>query len=140
MGTPGGEPDHMSVVTDTTYLISDATSQQSLSTVGSISRQNGAPKLRVYVNLSTGHRVLVPIPAATATIQDLQFQALRRAAKLGVQAALGDTVMRTTGPDSAIIDGQDLVSDFIDFTANNTFALDVLNTAVRPPHHRRTLS
>ncbi len=53
----------------------------------------------------------MPVPA-TAIVQDLQFQALRRAAKLGVQASLADTMMR----DAAIIDEQDLVANFINLT------------------------
>ena len=77
----------------------------------------------------SGERLLVPVPV-TATIQDLKFQALRRAAKLGVSAALSDTVVRTTGRHAALIDDQDLVSDFVDLTEDNTFTLDVLNTAV----------
>ncbi len=120
----------MSTVTDSTNLVaSEAPTLNSWSSMGSGSLQHDSSRLRVYVSLSTGHRLLMPVPA-TATVQDLQFQALRRAAKLGVQASLADTVMRTTGPGAAIIDGQDLVADFIDLTADNTFALDLMVTAV----------
>ena len=126
---PVRDADEMSTVTDSTFLVSEPQSHNSWSTIGSALLQPGAPRLRVYVVLSTGQRLLVPVPS-TATIQDLQFQALRRAARLGVQVGLGDTVVRTTGAEAALVDGQDMVSDFIDLTADHTFALDILNTTV----------
>jgi len=128
--TGGRDADQMSTVTDSTYLISEAVSHASSpSVISNGTVRSGASGLRVYVTLMSGERLLVPVPV-TATIQDLKFQALRRAAKLGVSAALSDTVVRTTGRHAALIDDQDLVSDFVDLTEDNTFTLDVLNTAV----------
>ena len=143
MASQVSEADQMSIVTDiteSTFLVnpSDAASQVSGSTVGGRSSLRDGPRLRVYVILPTGQRLLVPVPQS-ATVQDLQFAALRRAERVGVTSSLSETVLRTVGPHAAIIDGDDLVQDFLDFTLDNTFSLDPLNSAVRitSPEPRR---
>ena len=131
MASQNGDVDHMSISTDlmeSTYLIdqSDLASQHSHSTIGGSSTLRDGPRLRVYITLGNGERLLVPVPQR-ATVQDLQFAALRRAARLGITATLADTVLRTVGPHAAVIDGDDLVQDFIDLTQDSTFSLEVLN-------------
>jgi len=140
------DPDQMSTITDTTYqVLSEAVSGASVPGVTSndgTTRSGGGTGLRIYVTLTSGETLLVPVPI-NATIQDLKFQTLRRAAKFGVTASLNNTIVRTRGRHAALLDDQDLVSDFIDLTDDSHFTIDVLNTAVgiRVPssteHHLR---
>lgn len=134
MASQAGDNDHMSISSDlmeSTYLVdqTDVASQRSTTTAGGNSSLRDGPRLMVYVTLGNGERLLVPIPER-ATVQDLQFAALRRAERLGITATLAETVIRTVGSHAAVIDGDDLVQDFMDLTHDRTFSLEVLNPTV----------
>jgi hypothetical protein len=79
--------------------------------------------LRVYVQLSNGEKLLVPLPEH-AKVHDLHAAALRRAASVGFIATLGDTVVRTSGSNPATLFAEDSLQDFLDLTENNTFSLE----------------
>lgn len=83
---------------------------------------------RVFVQLSSSTRILVPVPEQS-TVRDLHQKTLQRAAGFAVRGTLDDTVLETTGstrPPVALY-GEDLVLDILDLTEDNTFSLRTIN-------------
>jgi hypothetical protein len=89
----------------------------------------GNPRIPVSVQFSNGLCVAVPL-LASARAQDLQFEALRRAAKRGIHASPADTVLKTTGSNPSIVDEEDPIVDVLPLTRDNIFTIDILKTAV----------
>lgn len=86
---------------------------------------------RIAVSVQFANSELIAVPLLpTARVQDLQFEALRRAARRGIHASPADSELRTSGPNPSILDEEDYVVDLLPLTANNTFTLRILATAV----------
>jgi len=96
----------------------------------SMSNTQDASRIAVTVQFTNGERIAVPL-LPTARAQDLQFEALRRAAKRGIHASPADTELRTSGTNPSIVDEEDYIVDVLPLTASNTFILDIRKTAVR---------
>lgn len=131
------EPEKMSVMSDdsrATFLApGNVSSNQSVISLTESTGQLDSSRQPVYVVLPNNQRLLLSIPR-NAKVQDLQFAALRRAARFGIQATLADTVIRTTGPRAAVLFGEDSLADFMAETENTTFSLDITGSVgIRDP-------
>jgi len=106
---------------------SEATVRSFVSSANTSTRD--VSRIPVSVQFGNGERIAVPL-LPTARAQDLQFEALRRAARRGIHASPADTELRTTGANPSIVDEEDHIVDFLPLTMNNTFTLNILNRAV----------
>ena len=122
------EPEKMSVFSDdsqATFLRSgNDSSNQSVISLSESTAQLDVTRQPVYILLPNNQRLLVSMPQ-NATVQDLQFSALQRAARFGIRATLADSVIRTMGPRSAVLFGEDRLSDFMSETEDGTFTLEI---------------
>jgi hypothetical protein len=76
---------------------------------------------RVYVRLINGSRIIVPIGPAT-TVTQVQEEALRRARRIGVPYD-DSALLNTTGYDPLTLFDDDLITDALEDTENQTFML-----------------
>jgi hypothetical protein len=82
---------------------------------------------RVFVRLTNGMKIVVPIPQSS-TVHGLHAQALQRAAKLGVNGTLDNTVLQTTGKNPVVLFGEDSLIEVLDLTEDSTFSLGSLDS------------
>ncbi|KAF8860928.1 hypothetical protein BDZ45DRAFT_740806 [Acephala macrosclerotiorum] len=107
--------------------VSTTPSEGSGATHASLSSSN--PDLaRVFVQISNGMKIVVPVPQ-NSTVHGLHAQALRRAARLGVNGTLDNTLLQTTGTNSVILFGEDSLIDILDLTEDSTFSLESLDNS-----------
>jgi uncharacterized protein YegL len=101
------------------------TSEGSAGTHTSSSSSN--PDLaRVFVQLVNGMKIVVPVPQSS-TVHGLHAQALHRAARLGVNATLDNSLLQTIGRNPVVLFGEDSLIEVLDLTEDNTFSLGSLD-------------
>jgi len=110
----------------------EAPAESILSGAALISSRSGRTSLsssiRVFVRLTNGSRIIVPV-AVGASVAQLHQEALRKATRIGVLGTVETTVLRTTGPDPTIIFGEDSLEDVLDVTEDQTFFLGPLHSS-----------
>lgn len=79
-------------------------------------------RIRAIVVLPNGSKIAIPIPAS-ATILNLQAEALRRAKALRLPYAEDNTVLHLGARNGPIAFGEDLIEDVLDLATDNTFWL-----------------
>ncbi|KAL5320182.1 hypothetical protein ACEPPN_010983 [Leptodophora sp. 'Broadleaf-Isolate-01'] len=80
---------------------------------------------RVFVKLANGTKIVVPVPQ-NSSVHELHVRTLQRAARLGVHATLETTVLKTLGNSPVVLFGEDGLTEVLDLTEDNTFALGSL--------------
>lgn len=86
--------------------------------------------MRVYVNLSSGARIIVPINA-TSTVSQLVAESTRRAAALNVHYDDNDTKLCLS--DGSILFGEDMLEDVLDLAENDGFFLSSFEAQSQAP-------
>jgi uncharacterized protein YegL len=89
---------------------------------------------RVFVRLSNGMKIVVPVPQSS-TVHGLHAQALLRAARFGVNGTLDNTLLQTIGKSPTVLFGEDSLIEVLDLTEDNTFFLGPLDSPTAPAIH-----